>query len=134
MQLVSFVRQLDTGLLGSIRLQVIDRWWPRGQKLQGGSGLLAVSQTDCVQAAGQSGRHSAEATSSTVLDRIHGLLFRPKAYAPPEPDQERIPKILHHIFLSGDIMGHSTRDVSFKQPFLSVCMAVHWGQLMPEHA
>ena len=50
-----------------------------------------------LQVAGQSVGQSVEATSGTVLNRIHSLLFRPKPYALPEPAQERIPKILHHI-------------------------------------
>ena len=61
-----------------------------------------------LQVASQTLGQSVEATSGTVLNRIHSLLFRPKPYAPPEPAQERIPKILHHIFLSGEIKGSLT--------------------------
>ncbi|KAK9861029.1 hypothetical protein WJX84_011944 [Apatococcus fuscideae] len=43
---------------------------------------------------------SVAASSSNVLDRLHSLLFKPAR--PSEPEQERIPKILHHIFLSGE--------------------------------
>ena len=61
-----------------------------------------TDQTSCTCAAqvgAQTVTQSVAASSSNVLDRLHSLLFKPTR--PSEPEQERIPKILHHIFLSG---------------------------------